>query len=219
MAFNYEIQGELTCKIEGFGKFIAKKGAMVAYQGDFKFDKMLVGPTNGGSMMSGILNQVVRRVTGENIELMTVEGKGTIYLAENAEHVIVVTLDNENDEIAIESENLLAFEEHLRYEVRFVGVGAISQKGLATSVIKGKGKIVIKSHGNAIVLESPCVVDPNAIIAWTGRRDPAIKMDTSWKTFLLQTSGESYQLDFNFPGSTVIVQPSERRGRALTVVD
>ncbi|MFQ9287838.1 MAG: hypothetical protein ACLR3X_06655 [Intestinibacter bartlettii] len=32
----------------------------------------------------------------------------------------------------------------------------------------------------------------------------------SWKTFIGQTSGESYHLQFNEPGQLVIIQPSER---------
>lgn len=217
MSLKFEIQGELTCVITGNGRFISKKGAMVAYKGDYKFEKMLVGPNNNGSMLNGLLNQVVRKVTGENIPLMTVTGDGTIYLAEDAAHITIIDLDN--DEICVESENLLAFEEQLSYEVRFVGVGMISQKGMITSVLKGTGKVVIKSDGNPIVLESPCCVDPDAVVAWTGRRDPSIKLDTTWKTFIGQTSGESYQLDFNFGGETVIVQPSERKGRKITYVD
>ena len=217
MALKFELEGELTCKVTGDGKGVAKKGVLVAYQGNYKFEKMLVGPNNGGSALNGIFNQVVRKLTGENIPLMTVEGSGTIYLAENAAHITVINLDN--DEVCVESENLLAFEEQLKYDVRFVGVGMLSQKGMITSVLKGTGKVIIKSDGNPIVIESPCCVDPNAVVAWTGSRDPGIKVDATWKTFLGQTSGESYQLDFNFPGSTVIVQPAERMGRPVTFVD
>jgi uncharacterized protein (AIM24 family) len=206
--FDFKIEKELTCKVEGSGKFIAKKGAMIAYQGNFKFDKMLLGPDNGGGMLGALVGFAKRSVTGENISLMTVEGSGAIYLAENAYHLTVLELENE--EICVESENLLAFSAELRYDVRFVGVGVLSQKGLATSYLSGTGKVVIKTDGNPIILETPCVVDPDAVVSWTGSRDPHVKTDVSWKTFVGQTSGESYQLDFNFPGEQVIVQPSER---------
>jgi len=49
--FKFNVEEELTCKIEGSGKFYAKKGVMVAYKGNFKFDKMLLGPNNGGGVM------------------------------------------------------------------------------------------------------------------------------------------------------------------------
>lgn len=217
MPFNYEIQGELTCKVHGNGKFIAKKGSMVAYQGDFHFDKMLLGPDNGRGFLGGLISQATRKLTGENIELMTVSGDGVIYLAEDAAHIMLITLDN--DELCIESENLLAFDEQLKYSVRFIGSGVVSQKGLATSVLKGSGRVIIKTQGNPIVLESPCVVDPDSVVCWTGDRDPRIKTDVSWKTFLGQTSGESYQYDFNWKGATVIVQPCERRGGVSLGID
>lgn len=217
MAFNYEIQGELTCKVEGNGRFIAKKGCMVAYQGDFQFDKMLTGPDNGRGLLGGLIGQAVRKLTRENIELMTITGNGIIYLGESAAHIMVITLDN--DELCIESENLLGFDEQLKYEVRFIGVGVVSQKGMATSCLKGTGRVIIKSQGNPIVLESPCVVDPDAVVGWTGDRDPRIKTDVSWKTFIGQTSGESYQLDFNWKGATVIVQPCERSGKSVSILD
>ena len=217
MAFNYEIEGELVCKVNGNGRFIAKKGCMVAYQGDFQFDKMLLGPDNGRGFLGGLVGQVTRKITKENIELMAISGNGVIYLAENAAHIVVINLDN--DEFCIESENLLGFDEQLKYELRFVGVGVVSQKGMVTSCLKGTGRVIIKSQGNPIILESPCVVDPDAIVGWTGDRDPRIKTDVSWKTLVGQSSGESYQLDFNWKGSTVIVQPCERWHTNPHIVD
>jgi len=49
--FKFYVEEELSCKIEGTGKFIAKKGTMVAFKGNFQFDKMLLGPDNGGGVM------------------------------------------------------------------------------------------------------------------------------------------------------------------------
>ena len=37
--FKFNVEEELSCKIEGSGKFYAKKGAMVAFKGNFKFDE------------------------------------------------------------------------------------------------------------------------------------------------------------------------------------
>ena len=56
-------------------------------------------------------------------------------------------------------------------------------------------------------------VDPDAVICWmsqSGYCDPQIKTDLSWKNLIGQASGESYFLEFNDPGTTVIIQPSER---------
>ncbi len=108
----------------------------------------------------------------------------------------------------------MAFTTDCEYKVRFIGSGVASQKGLFTSALTGKSdnaQVVITSNGNPIVLETPCVVDPDAVICWTGP-DPGFRADVNWKTFIGQSSGESYFMEFNNPGEVVIVQPSERYG-------
>lgn len=207
--FQFRPEKELTCVAEGQGTFFAKQGAMIAYQGQFKAEKVLLDP-NGGNLVGAVINHVARRVSGENMPLMKVTGSGRYYMADNASHVSVVTLDP-GQSISVESENLLAFSEDCKYSVRFIGVGVISQKGLFTSKLTnmGNGQVVIKTDGNPLALETPCVVDPDAVVCWTGP-DPSFKVDVSWKTLIGQTSGESYALEFKQPGELVIVQPSER---------
>ena len=47
----------------------------------------------------------------------------------------------------------------------------------------------------------------------SGHCDPQVKADVSWKTFIGQASGESYQFEWNGnAGVTVMIQPSERKG-------
>ena len=70
--------------------------------------------------------------------------------------------------------------------------------------------VAIITDGNPLMIEGPCCVDPNAIVAWTGRKPEVKVAQLSWKTFIGQTSGESYHLQFNEPGQLVIIQPSER---------
>lgn len=121
--------------------------------------------------------------------------------AELAKHVTVIPL-NPGESIGVESENLLAFTENCDYGVRPIGVGVISQKGLFTSKLTGKGpnaQVAVLSEGNPLVLDSPCCVDPDAVICWTGP-DPGFKLDLNWKTLIGQTSGESYMLEFKNPG-------------------
>jgi len=216
--FTFNVEEELCCKIEGSGKFIAKKGSMVAFKGNFKFDKMLLGPDNGAGAMGALIGLARRKLTGENVQLMTVEGSGTIYLAINAYHVSVFELEP-GDCLSVESENLLAFPLDVKYDVRFIGSGVLSQKGLATSVLHNTSnqvqQVAVMTDGNPLMLESPCVVDPDALVAWTsspnGGGDPSVATNNfSWKTVIGQTSGESYQFQFNQPNQMVLVQPSER---------
>lgn len=209
--FEFRVHQEVTCVAEGDGTFFSKLGAMVAYKGDFKAEKALLGPGGEQGVLKSVMNLAVRKLTGENIPLMKVTGSGVYYMADQAKHVSVITLQPKQS-ISVESENLLAFTEDCKYGVRFIGVGVASQKGLFTSELTAKGQksqVIITSEGNPIILETPCAADPDALVCWTGR-DPSVRTDVSWKTFIGQSSGESYCFEFNDPGETVIVQPAER---------
>lgn len=210
MSFNLETHAELSCLAQGNGVMYSKKGAMIAYQGNFKFSKVLIDP-NGKNIVSGVMNLAARKLTGENMELMEVKGQGAVYFADEAQHVTVINL-NPGERLSVESENLLAFNDLLSYGIRMIGVGVISQKGLFTTKMEAKqvgAQVAVKTDGNPIILQTPCTVDPDAVVCWTGP-DPKFKMDVNWKTLIGQTSGESYMLNFTEPGYAVIVQPSER---------
>ncbi|MCT4606281.1 MAG: AIM24 family protein [Marinisporobacter sp.] len=202
-----------SCVAQGQGFFFAKKGAMVADQGQFKYEKVLLDPNAGGGIARGIMNNISRRLTGENMEIMKVTGEGMCILAFAGKNVTVVPLEP-GESVGVESENILAFSGNLNYGVRFIGAGVLSQKGLFTTNFKNTsgetGYVAVITDGNAIVLQTPCRVDPDAIICWTGP-DPSLKADVNWKTFIGQTSGESYMFEFKQGGNTVVLQPSERK--------
>ena len=211
--FKFDVSNELMCIARGRGKFYAKKGAMVAFKGDFKFEKLILGPSNGGGLGRALLGYAQRALTGEQMPVMVVEGEGEVYLAQNAYHVDVISIDP-GDSICVESENLLAFSESLDYSVKMIGSGVLSQKGLfATHLINKTNEnqdIAIITDGNPLILEGPCCVDPDALVAWTGREPHPRVAQLSWKTFIGQTSGESYHMEFVEKGQVVIIQPSER---------
>lgn len=218
--FNFSVHEELTCKAEGEGDFFAKVGAMVANKGSFKAEKVLLDPNKNRSILGSVMNLAARKLTGENIPIMKVSGKGIYYMANKAQHVSVIKL-KPGQSIGVEGENLLAFTNECKYSVRFIGSGVISQKGMFTSNIKSNGgnaEVAITTNGNPIILETPCVVDPDAVICWTGS-DPSFKTDISWKSFIGQTSGESYFMEFQSVGEVVIVQPSERNSGLKVSVD
>jgi len=212
MPYQFSIHQELFLKADGHGKFFAKKGSMVADQGQFKYSKRLLG-TNKGNIVGQVVNHVARKVTGENLEIMEVSGQGTVYLADQEAHITIITLEPNGpwSSVSVESEDLLAFTEDCKYGVTPVGVGVISQRGLFTSKLSyngGNAQVAIKTKGNPLVLQGPCRVDPDAVVAWTGKA-PKVKMDVNWKTIIGQTSGESYMFEFE-PGQIVVVQPYER---------
>lgn len=224
---SFETINELTLKVTCTGKDVlfTKAGAFIAGENagakNYRFEKVLFGPQ--ANLGQAVLNSLARRVTKENLPLMKVNlnGDSVTYYANQGQHVIVYHLAP-GETISVESENILAFTQDCDYNVLFIGAGIFSQKGLATSTLTGKGSnayVAVLSDGNPIVLSnvssgSSISVDPDAVICWIGNGycDPQVTADVSWKTFIGQASGESYQ--FEWHGSqpvTVMVQPSERR--------
>ena len=232
----FEVINELTLKVtcKGSDTLIAKAGAFIAGENsgakNYTFEKMLLGP--GGSIGQALFGQLVRRVTGENIPLMKVNmtGNSTTYYANYGQHVVVYKLE-QGETVSVESENILAFTNDCDYSVRFLGIGVLSQKGLATTTLVGRGNnayIALLSDGNPLVVSNvksrdTIAVDPDAVICWFSRSgvgDPQIRADISWKTFIGQALGESYT--FEWSGNepvTVLVQPSERRGGISVSMD
>lgn len=218
--FNFRNHQELTCIAEGDGHFFAKLGAMVAYKGSFTSEKVLLDTNNSKSIFKSVMNLAARKLTGENILIMKVNGKGSYYMANRAQHVSIITLQP-GQSIGVEGENLLAFTEGCKYGVRFMGSGVISQKGMFTSNLMATSnnpEVAITTSGNPIILQTPCTVDPDAVVCWTGP-DPSFRTDVNWKTFLGQTPGETYMLDFNSQGETVIIQPYERVSGLNVAID
>lgn len=202
----------LCAKGDGQGHLFTKAGAMIGYYGQCHFEKVMLGPN--GNIGQALLGQIGRRLTGENIPLMKVQGNGQTasYYACEARHITVVNLAV-GQSIAVESEDLLAFTDTVDYSLKPLGIGVISQKGLFTSKLTGKGpnaQVAIMTDGNPLVFDTPCCVDPDAMVAFTGP-DPGFKLDLSWKNLLGQASGESYMLEYKQPGYKVIVQPNERK--------
>lgn len=184
-----------------------------AYNKKFKYSKRLLG-TNSGNVIGQVINHGMRKVTGENLEIMEVEGQGIVYLADENSHVTIINLEQGGpwQSVSVESEDLLAFTDTCHYGVTIIGTGVLSQRGLFTSKLTYNGQgaqVAVKTKGNPLVLQGPCRVDPDAIVAWTGP-SPSVKIDVNWKTLIGQTSGESYMYEFSDPNQVVIIQPFER---------
>jgi len=224
----FETINELTLKVTCTGNDVlfTKAGAFIAGDNagskNYVFEKVLLGPQN--NIGQAILGQLTRRITGENFPLMKVNfnGDSVTYYASYGQHIVVYHLE-QGETVSVESENILAFTQDCDYSVRFIGVGILSQKGLATSTLTARGKdayVAVLSDGNPIVLSNvmsrnTISVDPDAVICWVGNGpcDPHVTADVSWKTFIGQASGESYQFEWaGNVGVTVVIQPSERKG-------
>src|SRR3954453_11561465 len=77
----------------------AKAGSMVAYQGDVKFE-------HAGS--GGLGRMLKKAMTGEGTRLMKISGTGEVFLADQAQDVHLIYL--EDDLITVNGPNLLAFD-------------------------------------------------------------------------------------------------------------
>ncbi|HEX8465515.1 MAG TPA: AIM24 family protein [Abditibacterium sp.] len=185
---------------------LARAGSMVAYDGQIKFDKAILGG-------EGVFGALKRRATGEGVALMTTSGTGTVYFAQNAAEILILPLQGEK--LWVESSALLALESGLKTNTVFAGLrGASTGQGLFTTTVEGRGNVAILSHGTPLELEvSPSYslfVDPDAFLGYSGQITQEFIFDVNWKTFVGQGSGESFQLKFSGQG-TVYIQPNERK--------
>jgi uncharacterized protein (AIM24 family) len=189
-----------------------KRGAMVCYTGKVLFERSFLSGSN-------IQQLGMRAVTGEGMVMMKSQGTGTVHYAQHGQFVSIVALNNEM--LYVESESLLAFDTRLQPGTMFIGNqglqqmvrGAVSGQGLFTTTLNGRGELALLSDGPAIALQvsadRPVHVDPDAYLAHKGNLTSNIVTDVNWKTFIGQTSGETYQVRFSGQG-TVYIQASER---------
>jgi uncharacterized protein (AIM24 family) len=181
----------------------AKAGAMVAYQGDVSFE-------HAGS--GGMSRMLKKAVSGEGTTLMKISGTGEVFLADTAQDIHLIYL--ENDAITVNGANLLAFDAGIDWDIRRVeGVSGMMGGGLFNMALTGTGWVAIISDGPPVLLntaEAPTYADPQAAITWASSLQTGIKTDIKLKNFIGRGSGESVQMSFTGQG-WVLVQPSEGR--------
>ncbi|MGC5344346.1 AIM24 family protein [Streptomyces sp. DT171] len=202
----FRLQGSKTLAVDLTDDAVkAKNGSMVAYDGRMTFKKM----TGGGD---GIRGMVTRRLTGEQMAVMEVRGKGTCYFADRASEISLVSLHG--DKLYVEASNLLCTDAALRTGTSFTGLrGGASGNGLFTTTVEGTGQAAIMSDGQAVVLRVtpryPLFVDPGAYIAHQGGLRQHLQAGVNFRTLIGEGSGEAFQIRFEGDG-LVYVQPSER---------
>ena len=181
----------------------AKAGAMVAYQGDVSFE-------HAGS--GGMSRMLKKAVSGEGTTLMKISGTGEVFLADTAQDIHLIYL--ENDAITVNGANLLAFDAGIDWDIRRVeGVSGMMGGGLFNMALTGTGWVSIISDGPPVLLntgEASTYADPQAAITWASSVQTGIKTDIKLKNLIGRGSGESVQMSFAGQG-WVLVQPSEGR--------
>lgn len=181
----------------------AKLGTMVAYQGDVKFEHAGTG---------GMARLVKKMATGEDVKFMKCSGSGELFLAEQAQEIHVLRL--ENDKITCNGANLLAFDAGIDWDIKRVeGAGGVLTGGLFNVSLTGTGFVALLSDGPPLLLdvgEAPTFADPQAAITWSSGVRTSMKTDINVKTLIGRGSGETIQVAFEGTG-WVLVQPSEGR--------
>jgi uncharacterized protein (AIM24 family) len=186
----------------------AKLGSMVAYQGDVTFE-------HAGS--GGLGRMLKKAVTGEGTQLMKITGSGEVFLADQAQDVHLIYL--ENDMITVNGENLLAFDAGIDWDIKRVeGASAMMGGGLFNLALQGTGWVAVISDGPPVLLNvasAPTFADAQAAITWSSGVTTGIRTDFKMKNLIGRGSGESIQMAFTGQG-WVLVQPSEGRITAAT---
>ncbi len=202
----FRLQSSRVLAVDMTGDAVrAKNGSMVAYDGQMAFRKL----SGGGE---GVRGMVTRRLTGEQMTVMEVKGRGTCWFADRAAEINLVGL--QGDKLYVEAGNLLAADAGLRTGTSFTGLRGASQgTGLFTTTVEGHGQAAITSLGPAVVLrvgpQYPLTVDPGAYIAHQGELRQTFQSGVTFRTFLGEGGGEAFQMRFEGNG-LVYVQPSER---------
>jgi uncharacterized protein (AIM24 family) len=200
----FTLQNPRLLKIElSATSVMARNGAMVAYQGDVRFQH------KGG----GLGRLLKKAATGESLRLMQATGTGELFLASQAMLVHVLRLDD--DTLTINGANILAFEDGIDWDITKVkgGTAGMLAGGLFNVGLSGTGLVALVSDGEPLRLdvgEAPTFADPSAAIAWSGGVATNLKTDVQAKSLIGMGSGESFQIGFSGQG-WVLVQPSEGR--------
>ncbi|MEU4842046.1 AIM24 family protein [Nocardia testacea] len=179
-----------------------RKGAMIAYYGQMRFQALTHGLQ--GHLLNMVANQFSAPLfTGDYV---VAEGQGKLLIGDRGYDINSYDLDDGN--LTIRAANLLAFEPGLSLNQSIV-------PGFLTLI--GTGKFLASSNGPVIFAEPPLRVDPESLVGWADCPSPSHHYDQRWVSGFLAagaaafgvTSGEERQFDFTGAG-TVLIQSSEK---------
>jgi uncharacterized protein (AIM24 family) len=198
----FRLQNSKLLKVELAGVEIqAKLGSMVAYQGDVSFE-------HAGS--GGLSRMIKKAVTNEGADLMKVSGTGEIFLADMAQDVQLLRLEDEA--ITANGPHVLAFDAGIEWDIKRVeGASGALSGGLYNMELSGTGNVALVSDGPPVLIEidgESTFADPQAAITWSQGVSSSVKTDVNVKTLVGKGSGETFQLAFSGSG-WLLLQPSE----------
>lgn len=196
----FALQNPQMLRVHLGGDVLATKGAMIAYQGQIRFDHEKSGT------MAKLLKKVV---TGEDVSLMRVSGEGDVFFAAEAGFVFLIELGG--DALSVNSRNLLAFDSSIDWDIKRVQGAGMMSGGLFNTTLSGSGTVAVHAVGQPVILDcsqQPTYVDVHAAVGWSANLVPQVVSSMNVRSMLRGGSGEAFQYAFHGPGF-VIVQPSE----------
>ncbi|WP_163512249.1 TerD family protein [Fodinicola acaciae] len=180
----------------------AKRGSMVAYQGNVDFDYKGSG---------GLRQFFEARMTGQKLQLMRCTGNGEVFFAEDATDLHIVELNGQS--LSVNANNVLAFDATLRTEIQRIESAGIPGGVMFSLLVSGQGTMVIMTHGTPVTIpvQGPTFADVNAVVAWTaGMRVSVASQVRIQRNIYAGVSGEPAALQFmGLQGHFVVVQPYE----------
>lgn len=195
-------------------KLFSLRGAMLGYRGDVRFTPSITGGAGLGGMMG-------RRIAGESVPLMVVEGAGSVLFGHGGLHVHLV--DIAGDTLYAEADRLLVYEGSLQVGTMFMGSsggvrglvrGQVTGQGLFTTTLAGHGSAAVLAHGGVVELPvvpgRPVRVDPQAYVGHRGELANKLTASVGWREMVGRGSGEAFQLELSGHGM-VYVQASEEK--------
>lgn len=208
----FELESSKMLEVHVQSRIWSKLGAMIAYKGNLSFKRE-------GMLEGGLMKALMRAVSQEMSPLAKIEGRGVAYLADDGKEVTILRLSG-SDVINVNGNDLLAFEDSVRYDITMHRrVAGMVSGGLFSVRLSGNGMVAITSHGKPLTLrvtpQEPIMTDPNATVAWSGNLQPDLRVDTSLRSIIGRGGGETYQMMFRGEGF-VVVQPYEEEPRIVS---
>jgi uncharacterized protein (AIM24 family) len=199
---NFQLQNSRMVKVNLAGTggfFYAKQGSMVAYQGNVDFDYQ--GSGSVGKMFK-------KAFTGEGMSLMRVSGSGDVFLAQDADEIFILLLENES--VTVNGSNVLAFESTLNWDINRIQGAAMMSGGLFNTTFTGTGALAVTAFGTPVVLQvdAPTFVDTQSAVLWSSSLSTSVRSTMKLSGLVGRGSGEAVQLAFSGQGF-VVVQASE----------
>lgn len=218
----------LRVVLDGRREVLARSGSMVAFQGRASFTEV------GGDQrqMAHLINQQIQRQhqygqQGQQLQqlqqqyaagaqglLMSCTGTGTVFLANLAQHLHVLTLQ-QGEQLTLSSAYLLAMENSVSWRtVNIEGGERIAGVGNWCLELTGPGQVVLMTSGRPLALpvgpQQYASADADAVVAWSSALDVQLQSQSSNTAALRRhgTATEGWELSFQGTGQ-VVIQPSE----------